>query len=560
MKLSLSGIGAEIQRILYDYVQAESITNSPGEREAEEFFLRFFRGQPYWQAHPEDVGKRPIPGDPHGRSAVFAMVRGGGPDTVAFVHHSDVVTVEDFKLLKPLAFSPEALEKKLKKLRHTLSPEARKDIDSGAWLFGRGVCDMKGGGSIQMAVLNRYSQLVAQAPNQLPGTLIVLAVPDEENLSAGMRAGIRLLVRLREQYGLRYRIMIDSEPHLRKDPEKGLFSVGSVGKLLPFVYVRGVLSHAGKPFEGLNPSNLLSEIVRRTEINTDFCDEVEGEVSPPPTWLYQRDRKLEYDVSIPLSAAGCLSVLTFHQTPISVLQRLKTVCEESFQYVLTQMNASYANFLKMAGKTPEKLPWQVKTVEFEQLYQEALAAYGDVFRSGFQAELDRLKQQLVDNQLTMLDCNFALVDFIYNFVDDLSPRVIYGLIPPYYPNVANLFLPDLPDLIRTLQTRLSDDTQEQFGQEYLAENFFVGISDLSYSSISHSQEITQTLKRTMPLYGHLYDLPLEQLESISMPCINIGPWGKDLHKMTERVFKQDLYERTPYIIQRAIETVFGICG
>ena len=35
MKLSLSGIGAEIQRILYDYVQAESITNSPGEREAE---------------------------------------------------------------------------------------------------------------------------------------------------------------------------------------------------------------------------------------------------------------------------------------------------------------------------------------------------------------------------------------------------------------------------------------------------------------------------------------------------------------------------------------------
>ena len=164
------------------------------------------------------------------------------------------------------------------------------------------------------------------------------------------------------------------------------------------------------------------------------------------------------------------------------------------------------------------------------------------------------------NLLTLVVCFLALVDFIYNFVDDLSPRVIYGLIPPYYPNVANLFLPDLPDLIRTLQTRLSDDTQEQFGQEYLAENFFVGISDLSYSSISHSQEITQTLKRTMPLYGHLYDLPLEQLESISMPCINIVPLGKDLHKMTERVFKQDLYERTPYIIQRAIETVFEICG
>lgn len=556
----LEGIASEIKEILYGYVKVKSTSNSPVEKEAEQYFLNYFRSLPYWQAHPEYLGTCPAVNDPFNRAAAFAMVRGSGDDTIVMIHHNDVVSVEDFKRLAPLAYSPDELEQELRHIRNTLPEEVRQDLESGEYLYGRGVCDMKGGGSIQMAVLNRYSQLVAQAPNQLPGTLIVLAVPDEENLSAGMRAGIRLLVRLREQYGLRYRIMIDSEPHLRKDPEKGLFSVGSVGKLLPFVYVRGVLSHAGKPFEGLNPSNLLSEIVRRTEINTDFCDEVEGEVSPPPTWLYQRDRKLEYDVSIPLSAAGCLSVLTFHQTPISVLQRLKTVCEESFQYVLTQMNASYANFLKMAGKTPEKLPWQVKTVEFEQLYQEALAAYGDVFRSGFQAELDRLKQQLVDNQLTMLDCNFALVDFIYNFVDDLSPRVIYGLIPPYYPNVANLFLPDLPDLIRTLQTRLSDDTQEQFGQEYLAENFFVGISDLSYSSISHSQEITQTLKRTMPLYGHLYDLPLEQLESISMPCINIGPWGKDLHKMTERVFKQDLYERTPYIIQRAIETVFGICG
>ena len=304
MKLSLSGIGAEIQRILYDYVQAESITNSPGEREAEEFFLRFFRGQPYWQAHPEDVGKRPIPGDPHGRSAVFAMVRGGGPDTVAFVHHSDVVTVEDFKLLKPLAFSPEALEKKLKKLRHTLSPEARKDIDSGAWLFGRGVCDMKGGGAVQMALLARYGELVLSDPAALPGTLIVLAVPDEENLSAGMCAAIPLLRELKAQYGLRYRLMINSEPHQRREAAKGVFSLGSVGKLMPFVYVRGSLSHAGKVFEGFNPAGVMGEIVRRTELNMDLSDAVGQEASPPPTWLYLRDRKIQYDVSMPLSEIG----------------------------------------------------------------------------------------------------------------------------------------------------------------------------------------------------------------------------------------------------------------
>ena len=42
-----------------------------------------------------------------------------------------------------------------------------------------------------------------------------------------------------------------------------------------------------------------------------------------------------------------------------------------------------------------------------------------------------------------------------------------------------------------------------------------------------------------------------------MPCINIGPWGKDFHKLTERVLKQDLYERTPAIIQHAIGLVLA---
>jgi arginine utilization protein RocB len=56
----------------------------------------------------------------------------------------------------------------------------------------------------------------------------------------------------------------------------------------------------------------------------------------------------------------------------------------------------------------------------------------------------------------------------------------------------------------------------------------------------------------MPLFGKYYDIPFADLEKISMPCINIGPWGKDFHKLTERVYKPDLYERTPAILDHAI--------
>lgn len=558
--LFLNGIGPEIREILYGYVKAESFTGTPSEKDAEEYFLNYFRARTYWQEHPEYAGAYPIPNDPFGRAAAFAMVRGGGEDTVVLLHHNDVVTVEDFKRLKPLAFSPDELKRELLRLRDTFLPEVQSDLDDDTYLFGRGVCDMKGGGAIQMALLNRYSQLVREDPGALPGTLIVLAVPDEENLSAGMRGGVLLLAELQKKYGLRYRLMINSEPHQRKDPEKGVFSLGSVGKLMPFVYIRGSLAHAGKVFEGFNPLNLMSEIVRRTELNPELSDAAGGEASPPPTWLYLRDGKQGYDVSMPLTVTGCFNVLTLNQTPDSVLSKVRAICEESFDTIVEQMNASCARYLQMTGRPPRPLPWRTSVVDFASLCREARETCGQAFEREYESELERLRQELDAGRSNLIECNFALVDFVYNYVNDLSPRVVFGLIPPYYPNVSNLFLSGLPDAIRDLGEILNRFTQAEFGQEYVSEHFFTGISDLSYTSISNSEEITRSLERFMPLFGRLYDIPAAAIEQISMPSINIGPWGKDFHKLTERVLEQDLYERTPKIIRRAIEVVFGQSG
>jgi arginine utilization protein RocB len=47
------------------------------------------------------------------------------------------------------------------------------------------------------------------------------------------------------------------------------------------------------------------------------------------------------------------------------------------------------------------------------------------------------------------------------------------------------------------------------------------------------------------------------MEALSVPVINIGPWGKDLHKFTERVFETDLVERTPALLECAIDYLLG---
>lgn len=553
-QVNLEGIGAEIDSILRGYVKAESVTESREEKKAEEYFVHYLSKIPYFEKHSEHMGSWPIPDDPFDRAVAYGMVKGKGADTIVLLHHNDVVGVEDFKQLAAYAFSPDELAEKLTEMQESFAPATRADLLSGEYLFGRGVCDMKGGGSIQLALINRYSQLT-----DFTGNLVVIGVPDEENLSAGMRAGISLLCHLQETYGLRYRLMINSEPHQRRDSKIGVFSEGSVGKLMPFFYIRGYLAHAGKVFEGLNPLNLMSAIVRKTELATEFSDVVGKEAAPPPTWLFLKDGKEQYDVSMPLSISGCLSILTLNRTPQGILDKVREISQAAFSEIITEMNQRYHRFLEVTGQPRQDLPWQVKVVDFAELFDEARASHGSDFEQAYREKKKELEAAAVRKEHSLMEIHSMLVEFLFGYIDDLSPRVVFGLIPPYYPNVCNEFLPlKLKEgAVDGLSGRLAEFTQKTYGQDYEKESFYTGISDLSYTAISHSQEIVKTLQAAMPFFGTAYSLPIRLIEKITMPCINIGPWGKDFHKMTERVLKEDLYERTPHIIDETIRLLLG---
>lgn len=541
---------AKIEQILYEYVGRESISDSEKEKEAENYFIDFFSRQEYFQRNKEHYGRFPIFDDPHERAVAWAMVKGKGSSAVVLIHHNDVVTVEDFKSLKEYAFCPQKLEKELFKMKENLSKEAREDLESGNYLFGRGVCDMKGGGAVQMALLSEYAER-----EDFSGNVILLALPDEENLSAGMRAAVILLNELKEIHKFDYKLMINSEPHQRKDRKKGIFSFGSIGKLMPYVYVRGFLAHAGKVFEGLNPANIMAEIVRNTEVNMEFSDVVKGEASPPPTWLYLRENKENYDVSMPLSVQGCLSVLTLNQTPKSILSKLKDICFASFEKVLEEMNRNYRLFLKATKQEEKDLMWKPKVVEFGELYREAQIRYGEKFVEEYDRFLEDLYRKIHSNEESLITANFHLVEFVYDFIDDLSPRVVIGLVPPYYPNVSNFFRENQERKIVDLYDVLSDFVQRKYEQRYTQEYFYTGISDLSYSDVHNIDESIESLKNAMPFWGKIYNLPIYDIQRISMPCVNIGPWGKDFHKLTERVYKEDVFERTPAIVDYAVKFI-----
>ena len=346
---------------IYEYLKAlvavPGISDTDDEKMAAERIGEILKAQSYFQVYPENFGEIMIPGDAKKRPLVYGLVRGhkSSGRTVIFTGHYDVVCVEEYGPLKPLAFSMEELKaafereysermsRRMAEVRscedagemhgregssaatlragsaHDPEEDFWKDVVSGEWIFGRGAADMKGGLAAGLAVLDEIGEQVLDGTDRLNGNILFLAVPDEESYSAGMRGAAGFLMDLREREGLSYDLLIDLEPMSRDEEGQEVF-LGSVGKCMPVVLVQGRTAHVSRCFDGINAVGVLGRMFEKTELSAEFAEMFDGEVCMPPTWLNFRDRKREYDVSVPARVAGYLNVLSFRSGPEEIIE------------------------------------------------------------------------------------------------------------------------------------------------------------------------------------------------------------------------------------------------
>lgn len=547
MKFDKNHMKSLIEENLLKYVGIRTDTNSKEEGNVEKFYEEWFEKVEYFKNNPDKCGLFPIPDDYLDRKVPWCLLKGQGDDTIVFIHHYDTVETKDYGILEPLALKPYELMKVLKEDKVQLPAEAKKDLDSGNWLFGRGVCDMKGGGSIQLSLIEEYSK-----DPDFKGNILLIAVPDEENLSAGMRGAVLLLKSLKDKYNLNYKLMLNTEPHEREKDLCPTIYDGSIGKIMPVLYVRGKLAHVGQIYSGLNPINLLSEIIRRTELNPKFIEKVGTTTSPAPTWLYHKDRKMVYDVSLPIASCGYMSILSLTKSPKTIMEELREISIDAFKKVLDDMNRDYKTYTEIAGIEFEPLKWEPKVKFYSELYEDAIKDSGEDFKKAYGILMNEIKNKFNRNEITIIDSANMIIEKTLEYIKDKSPMVILALTPPYYPSTNNKMLGEKAKEIDLIIEDLKDYARENFNEDYKVENYFTGISDLSYAMSVSTKEDIDYIKENILMWGDIYYIPLEIIKEISMPVLNVGPWGKDFHKYTERVNKDDLFYKTPRLIDLVI--------
>ncbi|WP_324822438.1 M20/M25/M40 family metallo-hydrolase [Sinanaerobacter sp. ZZT-01] len=544
-------LAEKIENNLMTYLSEITHTGTALEKNNENFFKKWFNSLSYLKENPEHCGFYDIKNDYLQRRIPWALLKGTGNQTIVMLHHTDTVDVEDYGKYKEYAYNPYELEKLFKTGEVELNESAKIDLESGEWLFGRGASDMKGGGCIHLSLFEEYTK-----KKDFKGNILLIGVPDEENLSAGMRSAVYLLKDMRDQYQLEYKLLLNVEPHDRIDENNMTLYDGSVGKIMPIFLARGKLAHVGQIYQGLNPVNLLSAIVRKTELNPIFIEKAGNTVTTPPAWLYFKDRKNTYDVSLPLTAGGYMSILSLTKSPKEILDQLKSISQEAFEELVSDMEYSYEKYKSIAGIEGVEHHWEPKVKYYGEIYNEIVEEKGEAFKVEIAKYQKQLENKIINGEISRVEGTYKLMEKTLEYYSDLSPIVVIAMAAPYYPSTNNSMLESASE-VNELVGKLDQYAKKEFGNGIYVQNYFTGISDLSYAMFTVDKENIEYVQNNMLFWGGMYYIPLEIIKEQSMPVLNVGPWGKDLHKYTERVFKKDLFENIPKLTDYIINSLLG---
>ncbi|MGM8212033.1 M20/M25/M40 family metallo-hydrolase [Virgibacillus sp. W0430] len=472
------------------------------------------------------------------RFAVTALYKhASAKDTIVLISHFDTVHTEEFGDLGDLAFKPEQLTDALLERKNDLPDEAREDLESGEYLFGRGTMDMKMGLALHMRLIEKASV------EQWPINLVLVTVPDEEVNSAGMRAVVPALLQLQETHELKYKLFLNGEPSFTQEPgdENHYIYSGSIGKIMPTALFYGKETHVGEPLSGMTANYIASFLTQRMEWNTLFQETDLGENTPLPVSLQQKDLKMEYSTQTPYRGKALYNVFLMKRDASEIMDIFKQVAEEA-------ADACNAQYKKICERENVEPIGTVTVITYEKLLQHATNKLG-------KEAVNAIKQEVVsDEQLDDREKSVRIADLLMLDCQELGPAIVLLYTPPYYPAVNA----SDDSLVAELVKLMKKTAEEAFDRSIEQIHYFNGISDLSYVSYKDTGKGWNVYQKNTPVWGATYEIPFSEMTQLDAPVLNVGPFGKDAHKLTERLHKESAFIQLPYMLDTLVKSMFPV--
>ncbi|POO69441.1 peptidase M20 [Bacillus amyloliquefaciens] len=540
----------KIEAITKSLVALNSINGTLGEGKKADYIKDMIKSFPYFQENPSHVWEQAIPEDPYGRKNIFAFIEGNGEslNTVIYHAHLDTVGIEDFGPLKDIAFDSDRLAEYFS--NYEFDRDVQRDARSGEWMFGRGSVDMQSGIAVHLANLLHFSE----RRDQLPGHILFMANPDEESQHSGILTSISELKRLKQEKQLRYLAAINNDfitPLYEGDTTRYIYT-GAAGKLLPCFAIYGREVHVGDTLSGIDPNLIASEITRRIHNNIHMAENIEGELVLPPTCLYQRDNKEAYNVQTAVSSYVYFNYFIYEKTAKEVIDQLTAVADEACKETEQKLSDYYDEYCERTSLPKKEMSWNVQVYSLEDYLKrlrsrgiDPAQCIGQAFKTYEHLEL-------------RMRC-FKAVEELQKLDPEQGAKVIIFYAPPYLPHN---YLKEESTRDRLLQHVIQeavDKTAASTGETFVFKKFFPYLADGSFLSLHETDEEVSAFTDNFPGWDVIGTIPFNEIRELNIPSVNIGVYGKDGHKWTERVYKPYTFHVLPELIQQTTMHLLHSC-
>jgi arginine utilization protein RocB len=505
---------APTRDLTIDLVAIPSVTGSSGETTIVEYLHHRLTRHKAYQSGRMRLFMIPSKDDPLFRPTLIAHLVGKKPSGVLLFGHTDTVGTSDYGALESLACRPLELTQAVS--QGVLGPEAAERAKTGSWLFGRGSVDMKSGVA---AALTTFEAL---ADSECEQHVFFSATPDEEVSSLGVKTLSGWLDEYLEAEGIELKMAINTDytSPLPGDGGAKHIYLGSIGKLLLGVYVRGVPSHAAEPENGLDPNVLLANITGHVVYNDALRDTSAAERCPAPTCLFQRDGKSNYDVQTALSASAYYNLFHMERTPSEQL----TLFVRTVRRAIQEFQTRY----------PAYSPSDIPVYTYEDLWNLA----DDQVRDDMKSYHDSLTLSTDVQERSRL-----MTETLLEKIGVKGPCVVVyfaaGLIPKVDSGVT----------VAKLLTETLHAFSAKTGEKFKLHTYFPYISDLSFLTASPDWE-DATFVSNYPCQVTATPGPRR-----TAPTLMIGTYGVGAHRPDESVEMTYTFRHLPSLLWNLVKTV-----
>jgi arginine utilization protein RocB len=189
---------------------------------------------------------------------------------------------------------------------------------------------------------------------------------------------------------------------------------------------------------------------------------------------------------------------------------------------------------------------------YEEMENLLAAHYGNAYTD----HIAEFKEQLLhDKSLDVRMFAARVVEEAWKWMPDKSPAIIVFYSSLYSPRVE---LPGKNEAEKNLIYALDEAVaaiQPSYAKPIVIRNFFPYISDMSFVALSDDESALDAAALNNPSWGTKFFVDYQDVRSINVPVINIGPYGLDAHKKYERAELQYSLEIVPNLTNLVIRNV-----